>query len=70
MSESFVTAVASRDPNALMREADVYVLLFVRLQRPIPPTERLTCVKIRASFRFVLHWQRTAFDCFAPRLRE
>lgn len=62
--------IVSRHPNTLMREADVYVLLVVRLQRPTPPTERLVCVKIRAAFRFVLHRRRAAFDCFAPRLRE
>jgi len=63
-------AIVSRDPNALILEADVYVLLVVRLQRPTPPTERLVCVKIRAAFRFVLHRRRTTFDCFGPRLRE
>ena len=53
-----------------MREADVYVLLVVRLQRPTPPTERFVYIKIRAAFRFVLHRRRTTFDYFAPHLRE
>ena len=43
-------AIVSRDPNALMREADVYVLPVVRLQRPAPPTERLVCVKYAQLF--------------------